>query len=501
MKKFVRFFCFLSVFSLLFGIAAAPVLAEAKKDTLVVALTSEPPSLSTNEHDSLISVGMNLQIFSALVKINNKTLLPELQLAESYSIANDTEWTFKLKKGVKFHNGEELTAHDVKASIEYAKTFPASILYTGSIDKIEVPDDYTVKLITKQPYAGLLYDLGYHFNFILPKSLIEAKNDFNKNPVGSGPYKLKEWVFGDHITMERFDDYFDKDHIAKIKTLVFKIIPEGASRAIALEAGEVDFVWEVNGADVKNLEGNDKLTVIKVNTVDNVMMFLNNDKPPFDNKDLRLAINYAINRKDIIAGALNGIGKESYSTIAQGYWGSTEKNATTFDLEKAKEHLKKWGGDPASIKMPIMGSNETRVNIATIIQGNLSKIGIKAEVVPMDTATYFAKWAAGEYTAILASWSPSNSLTYVSRFHSDRRKSSPGSLNDPKIDELVLKAKATIDDKARLALIEEIVGEVNLLSPQISLFLSVWVRAHDSNLDGVVCSATGYTDYFDMYWK
>lgn len=472
-----------------------------KKDSLTVALTSEPPSLTTCDHDSLISVGQNILTYNGLVRIDHATLKPEMDLAESYEIENGTDWIFKLRHGVKFHNGSDFTAKDVVATIEYAKTVPGSALYTGNIEKVEAIDDYTVKFVTNGPYAGLLYDLAYHYNFILPKDLIESGHDFNTSPIGTGPYVLKEWNFGNSLTYEAFDNYFDKEHKAKIKNLKFTIIPEGASRAIALEAGEVDFVWEVSGADVANLQNNPNIHVLEVNSIDNVQLFLNNDVEPFNDVNVRNAINYAINRQDIIDGALNGFGIPNYSVISEGFWGSTKKNEASYNLDKAKEFLDKWGGDPSTIKLPILCSNEVRVSIATIIQSNLAKLGITVEVIPMDTATYFAKWSGGDYVGVIASWSPSNALTYVQRFHSDRRKAYPGACNDPHIDELVIDANKTIDDDKRLELIEQIVSEANLIATQISLYQSVWIRAYDAQLDGVVCSGSGYAGFNDMYWK
>jgi len=424
-----------------------------------------------------------------------------MDLAKSYTIENETNWIFELHEGVKFHHGKEFKAEDVKATIDYAKTVPGSTLYTSSIKEVNIVDDYTVEIVTNEPYAGLLYDLGYHYNFIMPMDLIESGHDFNTEPIGTGPYKLVNWNYGTSLTYEANDEYFDEEHKAHIPNLEFVIIPEGASRAIALEAGEVDFVWEVSGADVPNLEANADIELVYVESVDNVQLFLNNDVAPFDDANVRNAIAHAINREDIINGALNGFGVPNYSLISQGFWGSTETNAPTFDLEKAQEYLDAWGGDPSTIKLPLLCSNETRVSMATIIQSNLAKIGIEVEVVPMDTATYFAKWSGGDYVGVLASWSPSNALTYVQRYHSERRNAYPGAYNSPVVDELVNQAASTIDDDARLALIEEIVAQANLDQSQISIYQSVWIRAHHKDLGGVVCSGSGYTGYNDMYWK
>ncbi len=481
--------------------SAAPATDGASAmDTLRVALTSEPPSLTTCDHDSLISVQFNMLTYNGLVRIDNETLKPELDLASDYKVENDVDWIFTLKQGVKFHNGDDFTAADVVATLEYAKSLPASTTYTSNMKSIEAVDDYTVKITTNEPYAGLLYDLGYHFNWILPKGLLESGNDFNENPVGTGPYKLVEWVSGDHLTLEAFDGYFDADRAAKIKNLEFAIIPEGVTRALALETGEVDFVWETNGADAASLLNNPDVKVEEVNSVDNVILFLNNDKAPFDNADLRRAIACAINRQDIIDGALSGYGVVNYSAIAQGLWGSTTKDQLEFNLDQAKEYMAAWGGDPASVELSILVTNETRVAVATIIQSNLAELGITVKVESLDTATYFEKWAQGDYTGLIASWSPSNALTYVQRYVTDRRNQYPGSYNNPEMDKMILDAQSTLDDDARMEKIENIVATVNQDAPQISLFQSVWLRAHDAKLQGVVLSGTGYTDYNMMYW-
>lgn len=473
----------------------------AKKDSLTVALTGEPPSLTTCDHDSLISVYMNILTYNGLMRVDHETLEILPDLAESYKTESDTDWIFKLKEGVKFHNGEELTADDVVASINWAKSFPASASYTASIKSVEAIDKNQVKIVTEGAYAGLLADLAYHFNFIVPKSLIEAKHDFNANPIGTGPYVFKEWQFGDSLKFTANADYFDTARKASIPNLIFKIIPEGTSRTIALEAGEIDFVYELSTADVPRIRDNKKFELKEVSSVENFFLALNTDVAPFDDVNVRQAINYGINRDDIIAAALNGYAKPNYTQIAVGYSGSTEEGAAEFNLEKAQEYLDKWGGNPADIVIPIICSNETKVSASTVMQSTLGKLGIKVEIVKMDTATYFSSWTSGNWTALISSWSPSNSLTYVQRYHSSRADSYPGAIKNAEIDALVKKAESTIDETARLKLIEEIVVKINELSPQPSLYQPSMFRAYNANLGGVAASATGYVGFNDMYWK
>lgn len=472
-----------------------------KKDTLTVALTGEPPSLTSCDHDSLISVYMNILTYNGLMRIDNETLSAVLDLAKEYSVENDTDWTFKLKEGIKFHNGEPCTAEDVAASIEWAKTFPGSSNYTKNIKSVEAVDAATIKIVTEKPYPGLLADLAYHYNFIVPKALIDSGHDFNAEPIGTGPYKLVAWQYGDSLAFEAFGNYFDAERKASISKLNFKIIPEGTSRTIALEAGEVDFVYEVPTADVERLKGNGKYVVKEVTSVENFFLGINTDKAPFDDVNVRQAINYGINREDIIAAALNGYAVPNHTSIAVGYEGATEQDACEYNLDKAKEYLTKWGGDPSAIVLPIICSNETKVAAATVMQSNLAKLGIKVEIVSTDTATYFSSWESGDWTGLISSWSPSNSLTYVQRYHSDRAKTYPGSIKDSNIDSMVKDAEATIDKDERMKKIEAIVVEVNHLAPQPSLYQPLMFRAYDANLEGVVAGATGYVDFSKIYWK
>ena len=496
MKKFL---C--TLLALVFALSCFAIGASAEEDTLRIAFTSEPPSLGIYDHSSLISTLMNKQMFNGLTRINNETLAVECDLAESYTVENDVEWTFKLRQNVIFHNGEKMTSADVVASLQFAKALPAASLYTASFETIEAIDEYTIKLVTNAPYANLLSDLAYYYNFIVPKSLLDAENDFNANPIGTGPYMLKEWNYGNYIELEANEQYFDAEHMPHIKNIVISIIPEGSSRSMALQAGDVDFVWEVSNADVSTLQADSSLVVETVDSIDNVILFFNNDKEPWSNQDLRNAIVSAINRDDIIAMALNGYGKPNFSCIAMGYPESTDEAAIPYDLDAAKKYLEAWGGDPASLNLTILCSNETRVAIGTVIQSNLAQIGIKVEVVPMDTASYMARWKATDFDALIASWSPADALTYIIRFHSDRRKTYGGVILDDHVDEMVLEAKGMLDAEARKGKIQEIVKYINERSPQVSLYQSLWFRAYSENLAGVVCSTTGYANFADMYWK
>lgn len=485
------------------GSSAAPGSAGSSgevKDTLTVALTDEPDYLSTCDTDSLMGAQMNLLTYNGLTRIDMETLQPVLDLADSYTQDSDTEWTFSLKKGVTFQNGDSFTADDVKASIEYAQSFDRTATYTGSIAEVQVVDENTVKIVTASPNPNLLYDLAYHFNCILPHSLIESGNDFSANPIGTGPYKLVSWDKGNAITFEANADYFDGDRAPSIKNLVFSIIPEGTTRTMALESGDVDFVYSVASSDIDRLKSTDGIHVEEIISVENFFLYLNAVNGDFTDPNLRLAIAYAINRDDIVAGALNGYGTPSYSCVSMGYAESVDTNAYSYDLDKAKEYLAAWGGDPSTVKLETICSNDTKTAIATIMQAELAELGINVVIDSTDSATYQAAMATDTLSAAIVSWSPANAATYVSRFHADRRGNTPASVATDKMDRLVEQLRVEMDANTRTQLIQEITAEANATCWFVPIYQVNYFRAHSAGLQNVVCSATGYVDFSTMYW-
>ena len=248
--------------------------SDGGKDSIIIATANETPSLSPVEHNAVAGDYMNGLTYATLFRSNLDTLEPEPYLVDTYESVSDTEWQFKLKEGVKYHNGETMTAEDVKASIEWAQGFAEVSLYNSDIVSIEVVDELTFKITTEGPDAMLLSNLSHHGNAIVPKALIDSNHDFNTDPVGAGPYKFVNWNRGDSVEFEAFEDYFLG--APSIKHMTWKIIPEGSSRTIALEAGEVDFIIEVEAMDGDRLKENSNVEVIEYNDTSESWLMLNN---------------------------------------------------------------------------------------------------------------------------------------------------------------------------------------------------------------------------------
>jgi len=470
------------------------------KDTLIIATANETPSLTTNLHNAVAGDYMNEQTHSNLFKVDpDMNIVPDV--VESYENPSDTEWIFKIYEGIKFHNGMEMTAHDVKASLELCKESPEVAQYGESSKEIEVIDDYTIKITTDGPQSGLLSDLTHHGNCILPKELIESGHDFNKEPIGSGAYKVVEWNKGESIVLEAFDEYFGEP--AKIKNMIWKIIPEGSSRTMALEAGEVDLIVEVETTDVSRMMDNSDITVFNEAGTSHNFMMINNEKAPFDNINFRKAIASAIDKQAIVQVAFNGSASPVDAMVPDCFPGATAEGAPTYDVEAAKAYLEASGLNPAECGFPIICSNDTKLRAGQVIQSCLKEnLGIEVTLESMDLATYLDVTATGDYMAAIGGYTSSDMLSYAKGvYHSSGiNASNKTRTNEPEIDALIEEMQATLDPAANAEVVTRMSIAVNENCPQVPLWMENNTRAYNANLKGFNVNAGGGTDYSLFSW-
>lgn len=490
------------------GTDAAPKADAAKSgpaidsDTVVIATADETPSLGTATHNAVAGDYVNKLTHNGLFRLD-KELNPVPDLVDTYSFDEKTYvWTFKLHDGIKFHDGSDLTAEDVVATLNYTKTMPEIASYTKAYDNVKAVDKLTITLTTDGPSASLLYDLAHHGNYINPKEQIDSGADMNANPIGAGPYKFVEWKRGESITFEAFADYFNKDRAPKIKNIVWRIIPEGSSRTIAIESGNVDYIIELDSTAVKTLDANPNVTVMKIPSVSHNWLCINNEVAPFDNLDVRRAINCAINRADVIEVALNGAGVPATAQTPSGMLGENPENfGGEYNPDLAKELLAKWGGDPASIKLEMICSNDTKRRAAEIIQGDLKAIGIEAQIVSMDLATYLSETAAGNFTGFIGGYTSNEMMSFLKGvYHSDNIGSSNKTRTaNPEVDRLIELASATVDQAAREKVLQEVTKILNDNCYQIPLYQDYTLSVHKANLKNTFTTSGG--TFFVQEWS
>jgi len=480
--------------------AAKAEATASAKDTLIIATANEAPSVATTLHNAVAGDYINQMTHNSLFMLDN-TLTPQPCLVEDYEIVSDTEWVFHLKKGVLFHNGEEMTAKDVKASLELCKESPQVAQYGKSTGTIEVVDDYTVKLTTDGPQAGLLSDLCNHGNMILPADLIESGHDFNKEPIGTGPYKMVAWNKGESIELEAFDEYWGG--APKIKHVIWKVIPEGSSRTMALEAGEVDVIIEVETTNLERLMENQDISVFNEAGTGHNYMMINNERAPFNNADFRRAIDAAIDKNAVIQISLNGTASVSDCLLADCFPGVVSDGAPTFDPEKAKEYFAASGLNPADCGFQLICSDDTKLRQGQVIQSCLKDtLGIDITLESMDLATYLDATASGDYDAAIGGYTIDCAQSYATGvFHSSSIGSSNKTrINIPEIDSLIEKIQTTLEPEENVKTVTELSKALNELCPQVPLFLKNNIRAYNSKLQGFNVTPNGATRYETMYW-
>ncbi len=476
---------------------------EAHDDSITIVMESEPTTLNPYDHAAVTSGYMNQLTYNKLFRVDVDTLEPVPDLCDTYENVDENTWLFTIKPGVKFHDGTELTSEDVKASMEFARSFTSANKYTSFWTNIEIVDDLTVRITTDGPYAQILNDLSANGNTIVPKHLIDEGNDFNVNPIGTGPYKFVQWTLGDNLTFVKNEDYFDKDHMPTITNMTWRIIPEGSSRTIALEAGEADLIIDVESTDVDRLRDMDGAEVLEVEGTRMNFFALNNEKAPFDNVLVRKAINSLIDKQAVVEVAANGQGKPSVSMNPAAYAGITGDGADQFSVQTALEYFDQAGIDPTTLSFTCMVYTDATRRAAEVIQGCMLEAGITMNIESLDFAAFLSRLLEGDFETGIAGYTSSDVLTYMKGlWHSGSINAANSTrINDPELDALIDLACTQLDESERLSTIAKISDMTNELTPFAPLYTSSVIRAYSSDLHGVKVSASGLMYFADLSWN
>ncbi len=496
-------------FSLVFALAAGAALAAggankppaAGPNTLTVAMFGEPPTLDPVAHNSQVGELFNMQNYNGLFFID-KNLNPQPDLCESYQQLSATEWVFKLRRGVKFHNGAEMHAEDVVASLQRTKANPRVSRFAAKFTTIEALDEYTVKIVTDGPYSDTLYDLSHTGTSICPKALIDAKNDFNKNPVGTGPFKYRSWVLGDRLTMDRFDGYFNPARKAKVQTIIFRFIPEASSRTIALEMGEVDVVHQVETMDIARLRKTPGITVDTKDTISLISITLNNEMPGLNNLLVRKALTAAVDHEAVIKVAVNGYGISTDSQVPS-MPGGSDAGVTKHDMEQAKKYMAESGVNPASLDITIVCTEEHRRRIAEVIQAEWAELGVNAKIDMMEVATFLTRASRGEIPVSVSGYSNKSLLAWIKTTFSEASiGASAGSprMRNKAVEAQIAVAESAVDPAQRIAELEKLSKMINEATPKIPLYEETMFKAYNSNIDGVPMEPNGQVYYWAVGW-
>lgn len=401
---------------------------------LIIGRSGDADSLDPQHTIASISWQVFQHIYDPLIG-RNLNLEYEGVLAESWEISEDgKEITFNLREGIKFHDGTDLDAKAVEFSynrlIDPATNAPAAAWVTP-LERAEAVDDMTVKMYLSEAFSPFLGNTASaYFGIISPAAVEKYGPDFGQNPVGTGPYKFKEWIAGQEITIERNPDYQNFRTISENKgaayldEIVFRNIPEEQTQIAAFEAGEINTLLLVPPHHVSKLEDNPDLQLLPTEKATNIHFIEFHTfppegdygfevKPPFDDLRVRQAVAYAVNADEIIQAVHDGRATRNYGPMPTGMYGydpAIKEYGYEHDPEKAEALLEEAGWvstgsgprqkDGQPLEVVLWASSATTVQrVAQVIQNQLGKVGFDVKLETMEIATLLARLGGEDDTS------------------------------------------------------------------------------------------------------
>ncbi|HPT36863.1 MAG TPA: ABC transporter substrate-binding protein, partial [Methanothrix sp.] len=423
-------------------------------------------------------------------------------LATGYDQVSNTEYSIHLRDGVKFHDGTPLDADAVVYSIK--RVLDPSNSRHGELDfiqSVKAADDHTVTIVTKEPHSPTIATL------VDPLvSIVKPGVDLNSTPVGTGPFKFESSEKGVKLTVTRNDEYWgDK---AKLDGAILYVVPDGMTRAMQLEGGDVDIARGLPQSEVENLKQDSNLDVLSMETMRENLIYVNMKKAPFNDISVRQALSYAINRQEIVDTALEGIGGVPAIGVftSENPWSDNDElSAYDNDPAKAKELLSRAGitdtdgdgwldfqGNPFNITIKTYTSRAENKPSAEVVAAQLENIGIKASVQILDSGALSSDMTQGNYDLALYSWSTGTTgdpdYFFSKHFESTGAEAMKSGYYNADVDSWLEKARATFDTQDRKEYYNKVQEQVLKDCPEIFLF-------YLNELAGASKKVTGYKLY------
>ncbi|MBS4201294.1 ABC transporter substrate-binding protein [Bacillus sp. FJAT-49732] len=456
------------------------------KDTLVIGLDDDPPQLDPHMSSAAVDRQTFQSLYNKLVDVDeNLDIIPEL--AKEWKITDEGKtYTFKLQENVVFHDGTPFNAEAVKFNFErmldpdMGSPRKSEI---ASVSEVNVKGDYEIEIKLKEPYAPFLAALTDRAGMMVsPTAVKESGKDFANKPVGTGPYQLEERVTQSHINLTRFEDYWREE--PKIKKIVIKPFSDADVRVTNLVSGDLDIINKVAYKDLEDLRNNENITLLEKDSLMFQGIQLNTKVAPFDNKKVRQALNYAIDREAITKVVFHGGAVPAISAFPSSSWASPDMEVPKVDVEKAKALLKESGVGKVSFTLKITPKPEEQ-QIAQMLQSMLKAADIDMEIEMVEFGTLLEQQDNGEFTALRLGWSgrtdPDGNI--YSWFYTDAPLNK-SFYSDAKVDELLTNARINSDQEERAKLYKEVSEILFEDAPYIFLYHEKDYKAMKKNVKG-----------------
>ena len=466
--------------------------AENRGNEVVVGISSDPQSWDPIDTFLLDWSTVANSVFEGLVE---RDLDLELQpgLAESWEYLDDKTIEFKLREGVEFHNGEPFNAEAVKFTFdrllgEEGQKGPQYSNYT-SIESVEINDEYTVTMKLNAADPVLLTKLAGYGAVIVPPAYVQEVPDeeFNNNPVGTGPFKMTDYKRDQEVVLEKFDSYW-KEGLPKLDKVTFKVIPEASTRLAELQTGKIDVMKRVEVSQADTVKDSSFLSLEEVGTPTVFSIRFDEAKAPFDTKEARQAVNYAVNKEEIIDEILNGYGQQISTFQSELSFGNNpDLKPYPYDPEKAKELLKEAGvAEGTEVDIFIPGNDGNFKEIAQAVAFYLEEVGLKLNINSVDNTTLISDMipngeAGNMYRQGWGGWTLDYDNTAYLMYHEGEQWNP--SFKDEKVEELLAAQRATVDQDERHAIFMELTTLLYDLAPEVNLYQAVDLYAVNNRLE------------------
>lgn len=484
--------------------------------TLVFGRGGDSTSLDPSRTTEGETFKVTINLFETLLTFEDEGTAVEPGLAKDWDTSEDgLTYTFELQEGVKFHDGTDFNADAVVKNFERwasgnAETFPYYNSMFGGfegdeghvIESVTAEDDYTVVIQLTRPQAPFLKNLAMDMFAIASPTAIEeqGEDDFERNPVGTGPFKFVEWKPNDSITVERFEDYWQEGK-PKLDKVIFRSIPDNAARLNALTAGEIDLADGINPSDGVGIEDNPDLQLFERPSMNVGYLGLTVTREPFGDKLVRQAINHAIDKESIIDAFFEGRADVAVNPMPSSISGyNDEIEGYDYDPEKAKELLEEAGyGDGFEMELwampvprPYMPDGE---KVAEVIQKNLADVGITAKIVTHEWATYIDLAEKGEADAFMLGWTGDNgdpdNFLYVLLDEDNIGSNNYTYYANDETHDLFIEAQTEVDEEKRIELYKKAQEILHEDAPWVPLAHSTPLLAGSKDITGFLPHPTG----------
>jgi peptide/nickel transport system substrate-binding protein len=476
--------------------------ARTVRDTLVVSVASDPATFDLLYANTLIEGQIGNNIYDGLLFFDGEGR-PGPWLAEDYEISPDgLDYTFYLRKGAKFHNGEEFTARDVAFTIGYARGSPNGSTVTSLIKTVTVVDDYTIKLSLSDPASSFLSEFAGDQFAIYNEKAVRSVEKYGAHPVGTGPYRFVSRKSGEEVRLEAFDGYYGPPPL--IKTVVWRFIPDDFTAAVALETGDIDFIWIANAASAAELEGKEGVTVFSNSSNRVNYLSMNVEKYPFNNVKLRQAVNYAIDKNTISEIAYEGksVNKDY---LAMPWMAGFAEPSRRYAYDPARAVLLSAEAGvskekPVNVTLITTGANR---RVAEVVQQNLAEIAVNLSIEMMEFNTWVTRYYAGDFQiAAGGHYIMIKDMNYLGEFYdtANINQGNSARYSNPVVDRLLAEGRREIDLEKRRAVFRRMLDIVQEDAPYAVFANPAIIRAYNSDI--VIARSYPNGIYLkDISWK